>query len=393
MDAPRGPLAGIKVIEVAGLGPVPFCGMMLGDMGADVVLVERPGHSTGGGVRTALERNRRRITLDLKTAAGVSVLLRLAEGSDALFEGYRPGVAERMGWGPEICHARNPRLVYGRISGWGREGPMAQAAGHDINYLALTGLLHAIGVPGGAPLPPLNVVGDFGGGGMLLAFGIVCALLEARISGRGQVVDAAMLDGSALFLAPFMGAAGNPWGFDPRPGQSLLGGAAPYYGVYETADGGYLAIGALEPQFYHALLQVLGLDDADARAAGFPALDPGTRESAWPALRARIAAVIRGGNREYWVRAFASVDACVSPVLTLDEATRHPQVRARGTFDDVEGQLQPAPAPRFSRTPAALPKAPRPADHDTSAVLAELGVSASECEALRSAGAFGGKPP
>jgi alpha-methylacyl-CoA racemase len=393
MDASRGPLAGIKVIEVAGLGPVPFCGMMLGDMGADVVLVERPGHSTGGGVRTALERNRRRITLDLKTAAGVSVLLRLVEGSDALFEGYRPGVAERMGWGPEICHARNPRLVYGRISGWGREGPMAQAAGHDINYLALTGLLHAIGVPGGAPLPPLNVVGDFGGGGMLLAFGIVCALLEARISGRGQVVDAAMLDGSALFLAPFMGAAGNPWGFDPRPGQSLFGGAAPYYGVYETADGGYLAIGALEPQFYHALLQVLGLDDADARAAGFPALDPDTRESAWPALRARIAEVIRGGNREYWVRAFASVDACVSPVLMLDEATHHPQVRARGTFNDVEGQLQPAPAPRFSRTPAALPKAPRPAGHDTYAVLAELGVSASECEALRTAGAFGGKPP
>ncbi|MFO1456422.1 MAG: CaiB/BaiF CoA-transferase family protein [Steroidobacteraceae bacterium] len=393
MDTRRGPLAGIKVVEVAGLGPVPFCGMMLGDMGAEVVLVERPGASTGGGLRTGLERNRRRIELDLKCAAGIDVLLRLVARSDALFEGYRPGVAERMGWGPDVCLGCNPRLVYGRVSGWGREGPLAGSAGHDINYLALSGLLHAIGVPGGAPLPPLNVVGDFGGGGMLLAYGIVCALLEARISGRGQVVDAAMLDGSALFLAPFMGAAGNPWGFDPRPGQSLLGGAAPYYGVYETADGGYLAIGALEPQFFGALLRVLELDDAEARAAGFPALDLATRERAWPALRARIAARVRSRSREEWTQAFAAVDACVSPVLSLDEAVRHPQLRQRGTFGLVDGQPQPAPAPRFSRTPTTTPEAAREAGRDTAAVLDELGIDEAERDALRRAGAFGGEAP
>ena len=390
MTRVRGPLSGIKIVEVAGLGPVPFCGMMLGDMGADVVLVERPGASTAGGLCTALERNRRRIVLDLKTPAGVEVLLRLAARSDALVEGYRPGVAERMGWGPEACLGRNLRLVYGRVSGWGREGPLAQAAGHDINYLALSGLLHAVGPPGGAPLPPLNVIGDFGGGGLLLAYGIVCALLEARISGQGQVVDAAMLDGSALFLAPFMGAAGNPWGFDPRPGQSLLAGAAPYYGVYETADGGYLAIGAIEPPFFGALLKVLGLDDPEARAAGFPALDPATRETAWPALRARIAAVIRTGSRDHWVCAFAGIDACASPVLSLDEALRHPQVQAHGTFAAVEGRMQPAPAPRFSRTPAAPPEAARPADHDTATVLKELGIGNDEQAMLRRSGAFGG---
>lgn len=389
MKARRGPLSGIKVVEVAGLGPVPFCGMMLGDMGAEVVLVERPGASTGGGLRTGLERNRRRIVLDLKTAAGVGVLLRLAERSDALFEGYRPGVAERMGWGPEACHARNPRLVFGRVSGWGREGPLAQRAGHDINYLAVSGLLHAVGPTGGAPVPPLNVVGDFGGGGLLLAYGIVCALLEARISGLGQVVDAAMLDGSALFLAPFMGAAGNPWGFDPRPGHSLLGGAAPYYGVYETADGGHVAIGALEPQFFRALLQVLDLDDDAARAAGFPALDAETRERAWPALRERIAARIRGRSRDEWVREFVSIDACVSPVLPLEEALQHPQVRAHRTFEDVDGMPQPAPAPRFSRTPVAVPDAARVAGADTLAILEELGIDAVERDALRRAGAFG----
>ena len=339
MTRVRGPLSGIKIVEVAGLGPVPFCGMMLGDMGADVVLVERPGASTAGGLCTALERNRRRIVLDLKTPAGVEVLLRLAARSDALVEGYRPGVAERMGWGPEACLGRNLRLVYGRVSGWGREGPLAQAAGHDINYLALSGLLHAVGPPGGAPLPPLNVIGDFGGGGLLLAYGIVCALLEARISGQGQVVDAAMLDGSALF---------------------------------------------------GALLKVLGLDDPEARAAGFPALDPATRETAWPALRARIAAVIRTGSRDHWVCAFAGIDACASPVLSLDEALRHPQVQAHGTFAAVEGRMQPAPAPRFSRTPAAPPEAARPADHDTATVLKELGIGNDEQAMLRRSGAFGG---
>jgi alpha-methylacyl-CoA racemase len=389
MEQRHGPLRGIKVVEVAGLGPVPFCGMMLGDMGAEVVLIERPGHSIGGGMRTALERNRRRIVLDLKCEAGVDVLLRLVERSDALFEGFRPGVAERMGWGPELCLERNPRLVYGRVSGWGRDGPLAHAAGHDINYLALSGLLHAVGPSGGAPVPPLNVVGDFGGGGLLLAFGIVCALLEARASGGGQVVDAAMLDGTALFLAPFVGAVGNPWGFDPRPGRSLLGGAAPYYGVYETSDAGYLALGAIEPQFFRALLQVLELDDAEAAAAGFPALDPAARDAAWPALRERIAARIRRHTREHWVQAFAAVDACVTPVLPLDEAVQHPQVRARGTFGLVDGRPQPAPAPRFSRTPTSSPEAARDPGADTAAVLDELGLDAEQCARLRRAGAFG----
>ncbi|MFO1425608.1 MAG: CaiB/BaiF CoA-transferase family protein [Steroidobacteraceae bacterium] len=393
MGQRRGPLAGIRVAEVAGLGPVPFCGMMLGDMGAEVILIERPGESTGGGLRTALERNRRRIVLDLKAPAGLQLLLRLLERCDALIEGYRPGVAERMGWGPDACLARNPRLVFGRVSGWGRAGPLAQSAGHDINYLAVSGLLHAIGPTGGAPLPPLNVIGDFGGGGLLLAYGMVCALLEARVSGRGQVVDAAMLDGSALFLAPFMGAAGNPWGFDPRPGRSLLGGAAPYYGVYTTADGGYLALGALEPQFFRALLQVLGLEDADAAAAGFPALDATTRERAWPLLRERIAAVLRTRTREQWLQAFAAVDACVAPVLPLEEAVNHPQVRARDTFVDVGGTLQPAPAPRFSRTPTAPPSAAPPAGADTDAVFADLGFEVAELAALRAAGAFGRSAP
>lgn len=384
----HGPLSGLKVIEVAGLGPVPFCGMMLADMGAEVVLVERPARGLGG-TRTALERNRRRMALDLKSPAGVDVLLELVARSDALIEGYRPGVAERMGWGPEVCLQRNARLVYGRVTGWGRDGPWAAKAGHDINYLSLNGVQHTIGTGEGTPIPPMNFVGDFGGGGMLLAYGIVCALLAVRAGAPGQVVDAAMIDGSALFMAPFMAAAGNPWGFETAPGASLLAGGAPYYGHYLTADDRYLAVGAIEPQFYRAFLDGLDLSEPAMEAAGYPALDETTRRTLWPVARQQIAERIRSRSLADWLEVFADVDACVSPVLPLDEALDHPQIRARGTFMSVGGEMQPAPAPRFAQTPTATPQPAVEPARDTEAVLREWGVPAGIVDRARAAAAFG----
>jgi alpha-methylacyl-CoA racemase len=341
-----GPLTGISVVEVTGLGPAPFCAMMLGDMGADVVRIDRPGRPEARGPRDELlVRNRKRtVTLDLKAPAGVAAALELIGDADALIEGFRPGVMERLGLGPDVCAARNPRLVYGRMTGYGQDGPLSAEAGHDINYIALSGALHAIGTSDAGPVIPLNLIGDFGGGGMLLAFGIVCALLEARRSGRGQVVDAAMTDGAALLMAmTYALKDGGEW--TNRRADNLLDGGAPHYNVYRCADDKWLALGALEPQFYAALLDGLGIDD--------PAFRPLPPRSSWSALRARIAGVVMTRTRDEWCAAFAGTDACVGPVLDLDEAPLHPHNAARETFVRRDGVTQPAPAPapRFSPLP------------------------------------------
>ena len=374
-----GPLAGVRVVELAGIGPGPFCAMLLADLGAEVLAVDRP--ATGqGGWPALFARGRSRVAVDLKHPEGPGVVLDLVAGADALVEGFRPGVAERLGIGPEACLARNPRLVYGRVTGWGQEGPLAGSAGHDIDYIALAGALHPVGPAGGPPVPPLNLLGDFGGGGMLLALGVVAALLEASRSGRGQVVDAAMVDGAALLTTQFheLLAAGL---WREERGANLLDGGAPFYGVYETADGRHLAVGALEPQFWAELLERLGLDAAELPAQ----LD----RNGWPELRERLAALFRTRPRDEWCELLAGTDACVAPVLGLGEAPAHRHNRARGTFVDVGGVVQPAPAPRFSRTPPDPPQPPaRPGEH-TDQALADWGVAPEEVARLRAAGAIG----
>ncbi|HEX5199029.1 MAG TPA: CaiB/BaiF CoA-transferase family protein [Actinoplanes sp.] len=343
-----GPLAGVRVVELAGLAPGPFGCMILADLGADVILVDRPG---GRPVPPPgpLQRGRRVVELDLKAPDGLGALLRLVERADVLVEGYRPGVAERLGFGPAHCEKINPRLVYGRMTGWGQDGPLAARAGHDIDYIAVAGALEPLGRAGERPHAPLNLIGDFAGGGMLLAVGILAALLERERSGCGQVVDAAMVDGSALLMALFHGMiADGSWPF-PR-GANLLDGGAPFYDTYETSDGGFVAVGALEPPFYAALLDGLGLAEADL---------PGQLDrDRWPALRARFADVFATRTRDEWAAVFAGTDACVAPVLSPTEAPAHPHNRARKTFVEVDGLAQPAPAPRFGRTPAGPPSAP-----------------------------------
>jgi len=375
-----GPLQGVRVVEVAGIGPGPFCAMLLADMGAEVVRVDRPA-SSPATYPYVLARGRRSVAVDLKHPSGAGVVLRLAGSADVLLEGFRPGVAERLGIGPDACLARNPRLVYGRMTGWGQDGPLAGTAGHDINYVALAGALHPIGRAGEAPVPPLNLVGDFGGGGLLLAFGVVCALLEARGSGRGQVVDAAVLDGAALLMTLFHElAAVGLWRWER--GANLLDGGAPFYGVYETSDGGYVSVGALEPGFYRQLLERLGI----AEARDLP--DQADQER-WPELRERFAAVIRARSRDEWCRLAEGGDACLTPVLSPAEAPAHPHNRQRGTFVDTPEGPRPAPAPRFSRTPCAPPgPAPVPGQH-TDAALADWGFTAEELAGLREAGAIG----
>lgn len=374
-----GPLHGVRVVELAGIGPAPFAGMMLADLGADVIRVDRVG-GTGGAVDAAhrvLSRGRRSIAVDLKDPAGVRLVLRLVESADALIEGYRPGVAERLGVGPEPCLAENPALVYGRVTGWGQDGPLAQTAGHDIDYIALAGALGLIGRPGEAPTVPLNLLGDFGGGGMLLAVGVLAALVSARTTGRGQVVDAAMVDGTAVLLAMTLGLrSAGLWG---RRGASLLDGGAPFYDTYRCADGGYVAVGALEDPFYGALLDGLGL-------AGDPALPDRTDPTRWPELRRALAAAFATRTRDAWAERFAGTDACVAPVLDPDEAADHPQLAARGTFRRADGVLEPAPAPRFSVTEPD-PPAPAPSvGGETRAILAEIGLTAADTQALRDAG-------
>ncbi len=347
-------LTGIRVVELAGLAPGPFGCMVLADLGADVVLVDLPG-GAGPLVPQAgpLQRGRRTVTLDLKTPDGLTGLLALVEKADVLVEGYRPGVAERLGFGPETCEKINPRLVYGRMTGWGQDGPLASAAGHDIDYLAIAGALEPLGRPGERPHAPINLLADFAGGGMLLAVGVLAALLERERSGRGQVVDAAMVDGSALLTTFLHGMISDGMWRGGR-GENLLDGGAPFYDTYRASDGGYLAVGALEPQFYAALLKGLGLDDDPDLPAQF-------ERRRWPELRRVFTERFASRTRDEWAQVFAGLDACVSPVLTPAEAPGHPHNRARSAFVEVGGTLQPAPAPRFGRTPASVPEPSRAA--------------------------------
>jgi alpha-methylacyl-CoA racemase len=370
------------VVEIAGIGPGPFAAMMLADMGADVIRVDRKSAVTGGAADAPpldlLTRGRRSVGVDLKQPGGAEVVLRLAEQADALIEGFRPGVAERLGIGPGECRERNPRLVYGRMTGWGQEGPLAGAVGHDINYISLAGVLGAIGRAGEAPVPPLNLVGDFGGGGMLLAFGVVCALLEAARSGQGQVVDAAMIDGSALLMTMFHGmAASGSW--RPERGTNLLDSGAPFYDVYETAGGGYVSVGSLEPQFYAELLRLSGLGET---AADLPAqLD----RSQWPAMKKRLAEVFRSKTRDEWTALMEGSDVCFAPVLSMAEAPAHPHNAARHTFTEVAGIPQAAPAPRFSRTPGAISRPPAHPGQHTEEALRDWGFGAGDIASLRAA--------
>jgi alpha-methylacyl-CoA racemase len=371
-----GPLAGIKVIEIAGLGAAPYGCMMLADMGADVVRIERIGGSGDTPESSPLLRNRRSVALDLKSSDDRDLALAMIEKADVLIEGFRPGVAERLGIGPAACFARNVRLVYGRMTGWGQTGPLAETAGHDLNYIGLTGLLHQIGPTGGKPVVPLNVIGDFGGGGLLLAFGVVCALWEARASGRGQIVDAAMLDGALSFMAMSFGyrALGQ---FADRTGSHMLGGGAHYYDTYETKEGAHLAVAPIEPQFYREFLRKMGLDGDRWLRAGYPAHDARIVEQEWPALKLELAVMFKTKTRDEWCDLFAGSDACVTPVLTLAEAALHPHNRARQAFIEVGGLQQNAPAPRFSRTVPEAPRAPARTGSDTQAVLADWGVDAN----------------
>jgi alpha-methylacyl-CoA racemase len=375
-----GPLDGVRVIEIASLAPAPFGCMILSDLGADVLRVERAENCGRPAPPDPLARGRRSIGINLKAAEGVELLLRLVAGTDVLVEGFRPGVAERLGFGPEVCAGRNPRLVYGRMTGWGQDGPLAPTAGHDIDYIAIAGALFPIGRAGERPVPPLNLVADFGGGGMLLALGILAALIERERSGFGQVVDAAMVDGSALLTSFLYGLrAAGAWR-DER-GVNLLDGGAPFYDTYETADGGAVAVGALEAKFYAELLAGLGLAGEDL---------PGQHDRAgWPVLRARFAEVFATRTRDEWAEVFAASDGCVAPVLSPAEAHRHPHNAARGTFAEVGGVVQPAPAPRFGRTPAAVPAAPPAPGADTDAVLEGLGCTPGEIAALRASGTVG----
>ncbi|MGC4896258.1 CaiB/BaiF CoA transferase family protein [Micromonospora sp. DT31] len=365
-----GPLAGLRVVELAGIGPGPFAAMLLADLGADVVRVDRPGPggpSTVAPGRDLLNRGKRSIVVDLKHPDGAEVVLGLAERAAILVEGWRPGVAERLGVGPQAALARNPALVYGRMTGWGQDGPLARTAGHDIDYIAVAGALHPIGRAGGPPQIPLNLVGDFGGGALYLVVGALAALHLARATGRGQVVDAAVVDGTAHLTTMFAGLlAGGAW--QPERGRNLLDGGAPFYDVYATADGGHMAVGALEPQFYAELLRLLGLADADLPAQHDVA--------GWPVLRARFAQVFAARTRAEWTGVFAGTDACVAPVLSLTEAPHHPHLAARGTFEEHFGLRQPAAAPRLSDTPGAVGGRPPAPGVDTEAVLADWGLGA-----------------
>lgn len=380
-----GPLKGLRVIEMVGLGAAPFCAMMLADMGAEVIRIDRkrkPSVAVFAMLDTrfdVLARGRRSIAIDLKNPGGAAAVLGLVAAADALIEGYRPGVMERLGLGPDVCLKRNPKLIYGRMTGWGQAGPLAQAAGHDINYIALSGALHAMGRADDPPAPPLNLVGDFGGGAMMLAFGVVCALLEARTSGKGQVVDAAMSDGAALLTAMIYGFKGfGAW--SNRRGANLLDGGAHFYGSYICADGKFVAIGAIEPQFYERLLQLCAIDD--------PAFHHQMDARRWPELKSRLAEIFKTRTRDQWCELLAGTEACFAPVLDLDEAPAHPHNRARQTFIELDGVTQPAPAPRFSRTPAEVARPPAAAGQHTEEVLADWGYNQDEISAMKSAGVF-----
>lgn len=374
-----GPLHGIRIIELAGIGPGPFCGMMLADMGAEVIRVERIGGNPGdAGGHDILFRNRRSLAVNLKHPAGAETVLKLCASADAIFEGFRPGVAERLGVGPEQCMARNPKLVYGRMTGWGQTGPLANTAGHDINYIALSGALHAIGRRGEAPVPPLNLVGDFGGGGMMLAFGLVCGILEASRSGKGQVIDCSMVEGAAALMAMFYSLKGVGQFSDVR-GTHMLDSGAHFYDAYETADGKYISIGAIEVQFYALLKQKLNLPEDEFGVQ----LDP----ARWPQQKEKIAAIFKTRTRDEWCELLEGTDVCFAPVLGLEEAPHHPHNRARQSFVEVGGMVQPAPTPRFSRTPAGTPRPITEPGTDTCAVLKDFGFAEADIQALIEQGA------
>ena len=376
-----GPLQGVTIVEIASIGPGPFCGMMLADLGVDVVRIDRAdavsGPAATGSSLDLLNRGKRSIGIDLKNPVGVEAVLRMVKQVDGLLEGFRPGVAERLGIGPDVCREHNPRLVYGRMTGWGQAGPLSGVAGHDINYIALSGALYMIGRAGEPPVPPLNLVGDFGGGGMLLALGIVAGLFEARSSGLGQVVDAAMIDGSALLTTMVHGMrAMGLW--SDRRGVNLLDTGAPFYEVYETSDGGFMAVGAIEPPFYAEFVGLLELDGE------LPLQLDATQ---WPDMKRRIAAAFKTRTRPEWEARFGGSDACVAPVLSLSEAPHHPHHKARQTFVELEGVTQPAPGPRFDRTPGQISGSPPAAGQHTDEILAGFGFDEAERAAMRRAGA------
>ncbi|MDX1511809.1 MAG: CaiB/BaiF CoA-transferase family protein [Nitriliruptorales bacterium] len=376
-----GPLEGFTILELAGIGPGPFCGMMLADMGATVVRIDRPGGNPGAMVgHSVLNRTRQSVAVNLKDPAGVEVVLKLCETADGIFEGNRPGVTERLGVGPEDCLARNPKLVYGRMTGWGQDGPMAHVAGHDINYIALAGALHAIGNPGGPPVPPINLVGDFGGGGMLLAYGMVCGLLHAQKTGQGDVIDAAMIDGTAALMGMVFGSMTQGFWTDER-GANALDTGAHYYDTYETADGKWISLGSIEPQFYALMLDKLGLtEDADFTNV----LD----KSMWPTLKKKIADVVATKTRDEWDDIMLGTDVCYAPVLSLAEAPHHEHNVARGTFIELDGGPQHAPAPRFERAGTPDPFPQKPVGVDTVEVLASAGFASDEIDALIESGAI-----
>ena len=378
-----GPLQGVKIVELAGIGPGPFAGMLLSDMGADIVRVDRAGQVNPAVFDKPnlepLYRGRRSIGVDLKNPQGVELVMRLVEKADALFEGYRPGVTERLGLGPDDCLARNPKLVYARMTGWGQDGPMAQAAGHDINYIALAGALAHFGREGGKPTPPINLVGDFGGGGMFMAFGLVCGILEAQRSGQGQVIDVAMVDGSASLMSMMWGLK-QIGAWDEALGKNFLDTGAPFYDTYETSDGKFISLGSLEPQFYAELIQLLGLENE-----GLPGqMDRGD----WDKLRDRFTELFKTKTRDEWDALLAGSDACYAPVLTMSEAANNEHIKARQTIIERDGVPQPAPAPRFSRTVAEIERsAPWPGQH-TDEALGAWGVDEAEVAKLRETGAI-----
>ena len=382
----QGPLSGIKVIELPNIGPTQFAGMALADLGAEVLRLDRATSvASGEGTMPAsayasLDRNRRSVGVDLKHPDGVATVLRLCESADVLIEGFRPGVAERLGVGPDACRARNPRLIYGRMTGWGQTGPLAHDVGHDINYISLAGALAHFGTAGGPPVPPINLIGDFGGGGLLLAFGVLAAIVERATSGEGQVIDAAMVDGTAMLMSVFVGLSAMGFWSDDR-GTNLLDGGSHFYGVYETADAKYISIASYEPQFYAALCSVLVPLDIE--------LDPATQmdQTMWPELKTKMAALFSTRTRDAWVEFFAGHDVCFSPVLTMNEARQHPHNVERETFIEVDGAPQPAPAPRFSRTPGAVTRAPVVPGTDTTDALGEWGFTTEEIAALKDSGA------
>lgn len=370
----NGPLSGLRIIELAGIGPGPFCGMMLADMGAEVIRVDRPGgNPTAEAGHDVLFRNRKSIAINLKHPRGVETVLRLCESADGLFEGFRPGVAERLGVGPDACMERNPRLVFGRMTGWGQDGPLSQAAGHDINYISLSGALHAVGRRGEGPVPPLNLVGDFGGGGMMLAFGMVCGLLEAQRSGQGQVIDSSMVEGSAALMAMFYGLRGKGLFSDER-GTHMLDSGAHFYDTYETADGRYISVGSIEPAFYKLLCEKAELPEATFADQANPAK--------WPQQKEKLAAIFRRRTRDEWCDIMEGTDVCFAPVLGLEEAPQHPHNQARKSFVRVNGVTQHAPTPRFSRTRPTTPEPMQPPGTHTREVLAAAGLDDAEIDTL-----------